>query len=137
MTVSSTRDVLLNQQPINLIDCHLLYVFLVFIIRPSFIVSFCSEKLVLLGGRISNRQASACSESYWVQISVSLDHLHQTCTLAIFLRIIAPFFGSPTLVFTRVSVISVAVNSIAGGNFPRLYTGLSRHLSMTLMRRLA
>ncbi len=127
MTVSSTRDGLLNQQPINLIDCHLLYVFLVFIIRPSFIVRFCSETFVLLGSRTSNRQASVCAESYWVQTSASLDHLYQACNLEIYLWIIAPFFGSPTLVFTRVSVISVAVNSIAGGKFPHLYTGVSRH----------
>ncbi len=130
MTVSSTRHGLLNHQPINLIDGHFC-IFSCVIIRPSFIFSFCNEKLVLLGSRLSNRQALVCFESYWVQIAVSLDHLHQTCTLAIFLRIIAPFFGSPTLVLSHVSVISVTVISMAGGKFPHLfphlYTGISRH----------
>ncbi len=89
-----------------------------------------------LGTRASNRKAAVCSESYWVQTSVTLDHLHQACNLEIFLWIIAPFFGSPTLVLARVSVIYVTIISITGGKFLHLYTGVSRHLSMTLTRRL-
>ncbi len=119
MTVSSTRHGLLNHQPINVIGSHFFVFFSFFIMRPSLIVSFCSEKFLLWGTRTSNRQASVCSESYWVQTSAPLAHLHPACTLAIFLWIIA------LLVLKRVSVASVTVMSIAGAKFPHLYRSIN------------